>query len=472
VLAHYPFISVAALETPGAASAVTAGLAEPERITNVIREVFPAVLRPVSEAARALSDLQLGYALWGALAALLVAGGRRSGAAEWRALGVACLLLLILLLPMPGLTDWLWAHLPAQIKRITFYWPMHRFYLLLAALLATAGPAVLAGLAGRGARRPLAVAVLLAAGCGWSLWEARQFVRAGQERTASAEVTRRSQRPENRLLMNHAYGLFAALPAYFSNGVTAPWAESRLLVSPDGPALPPAAKDPGLAGRLRGEVDVNPGVLKLEPVLTLEPGKRYFLEFEFPPAREMRGILQLAGATLFREYVLPASGEARAFGSNPGNAPGLALWTTQAAPELVTLRFIPLAPGAKPNDFAAFAGYRLRELAPEKAPVQLTSLEPFVAIVRTPAPGTWLETPRMFLPGYTARIAGRPVEVRRSAAGLCTVPVPAGTSEVTLAYRAPLSLRLSYWSALLAWLALGLAVALARWRRAPPLTPS
>jgi hypothetical protein len=52
--------------------------------------------------------------------------------------------------------------------------------------------------------------------CGWSLWESRQYVAAGRERTASNEITERNLRPENRPTMNHAYGLFAALPAYFS----------------------------------------------------------------------------------------------------------------------------------------------------------------------------------------------------------------------------------------------------------------
>jgi hypothetical protein len=53
-LAHYPFVSVASLHVPGAASAVISGLAEQERITQAIHDVFPAVLRPLSENARQL----------------------------------------------------------------------------------------------------------------------------------------------------------------------------------------------------------------------------------------------------------------------------------------------------------------------------------------------------------------------------------------------------------------------------------
>lgn len=495
-LAHYPFVSVASLNVPGAASAVTAGLTEQERITNVIREVFPAVLKPLSHAAGNLSDLQLGYSLWMAGLVILAVSFRRGTPLAIRALAGAGLLLVLLLLPVPGLTDWLWAHLPEPVKRITFYWPMHRFYLLLAALLTGAGALALAALQDRhrhgtsrspesieGARlassalagfqpfRHSVLPLVLLLACAWSLWEARQFVRAGKIRTATAEITARSQRPENLLLMNHAYGLLPALPAYFSNGVMDPRAEVRLLDQAGAPLPFPAAHAQPPQDRFIGVLDANPGVLKLTPSLRLEPGKRYELEFAFPD-REIVGILQLAGATFFREYALPRSGQLRAFGSGPDNARTLPLWTTSTAPEEVTLRFIPQAPGARPADFADFARYRLRETPPRALPVEVTSLVPFRATVRAPEGGALLETPRMFLPGYTADAGGRTVEAGRSAQGLATVAVPEGCSEVTLSYRAPLSVRLSYWTALLTWPLLLMAGAVSAWRTRPGVSPN
>lgn len=453
LLGHYPFVSVASLAVPGTASAVTSGLAEQERITNVIREVFPAVLRPVSEAAGALSDLQLGYALWGLLLLLMVAAVLLRDKPALKLFAAACLLLLLLLLPVPGITDWLWAHLPEQIKRITFYWPMHRFYLLLAALLAGGGVAALNSMLDRWPGTAKALAVTLTLGCGWTLWEARQFVRAGEVRTASAEASARSQHAENLLVMNHAYGLFPELPAYFSNGVVDPRAEARLLDA-TGHSLPATATRPPPEAWLRGTVDANPGVLKLDPTLRLEPGRRYALELAFPD-REIRGVLQMTGDRLFRQYVLPESGRPLAFGSKPGNSHTLPLWTTGPAAEEVTLRFIPTADGAKPADFAEFARFRLQEIPFGSSPVEVSSLRPFRVAVQAPAGGAWLETPRMFLPGYIAEVAGRPVEVQRSAQGLAMFAVPAGRSEATLAYLAPLPVRASYWLTLLAWTVLG-----------------
>lgn len=449
LLAHYPFVSVASLDVPGAPPAVPSGLAESERIMDAIRGVFPAVLRPVSENARGLGDLQLGYAWWAALIFGAIVAWRRGTSWPLRLLVAGCLGLLLLLTPVPGLTEWLWAHLPGQVVRITYYWPMHRFYLLLAVLLAAVVQLGWRHLEPRW-QRLLMIGLIL--GCGWSLWESRQFIRAGRERTASLEATLRSQRPENRLLMNHAYGLFPELPAYFSNGVMDHRAESRLLdLNTLAPLAPANAPEP--TARFSGVIDANPGVVVLRPTLRLEPDKRYELRFAFD-GRDYAGILQFAGPTFFRQYILPQSGKALAFGSQPGNSPSLWLWTTASTTEEVTVRFIPTGPGARAGDYLDFAGFTLREANEAAIAVQTKSLLPYRAAVRAPA-AAWLETPRMFIDGYTATVNGQPREVRRSPRGLVMMPVDPDAHEVALTYPGPWLLRLSYFATWVAWALLG-----------------
>ncbi len=469
LLAHYPFVSVANLAVPGTTSTVMTGLAEQDRITNVIREVFPAILRPLSENGDALSDLQLGYALWAVTLVVGLCALRPKAPPELRLLVLACGFLLLLLLPIPGITDWLWGHVPEQIKRITFYWPMHRFYLLLAAVLSACGLIVIADLMERNCKVTVALTSVLAVLCGWSLWEARQFVRAGELRTAPKEVSDRSQKPENLLLMNHAYGLFSALPAYFSNGVMAPWTETRLLASDGKPLLPILANQSPLKDIFRGTIDANPGVINLSPSLRLQPGQHYQLELEFAHS-DLKGVLQIYGRTFFREYLLPKSGEPLAFGSAEGSSHVLPLWTTANTPEEVALRFIPSNAETAPAGLAEFARFRL---SPESTgSIAVTSLLPFHVKVRSPQPEAWLETPRMFLPGYVADIAGQPAEVRRSEHGLAMVRLPQGESEVRLAYVAPRAVRVSYFVTLTAWAALLAGVIGVAWRRRPQLKTS
>jgi hypothetical protein len=466
-LGAYPFISVAWLNVPGAPAAMTSGLVNDQQITQAVRDVFPRVFLPISENARALSDLQLGYGLWALLAlatarAIIVRvnADARESARRVLACGliVACVALLVLLLPVPFLTEWLWRHLPGQIKRITFYWPMHRFYLLLAVLIAFA-----LQLTARRANEQWRRALLIVAGVSlaWSVWEARQFVRAGSERTAPSAISQRALRPENRLLMNHAYGLFTALPEHFTNGVADPCAEVRLFDARGDMELHgPAATTEFI--RANGRIDANPGVLRLEREITLQPGQRYALDFRFR-TRDYTGILQLSGSTFFREYQLPRSGERRAFGSEGENSPTLPLWTTAREPESVTLRFIPTAPDVTPGQFSDFGELRFRRIDPAAEPAELLSLTPLRVRTRASVPAT-LRTPRMALLGYAATVDGAAAQISTASDGTVQVAVPAGEHVVEIAYRAPVLVRATYYVSFAAWLAVGSLGAFAVWR--------
>jgi hypothetical protein len=473
LLAQYPFVSAHFIATPGLRSAVTGTLPHLQQsILENIHAAFPAILLPVSTGGAALGDLQLGYALWAILIIGLLAScamARSPQRLALRLLLAGCFGLLLLLLPVPGITDRTWAHLPGIVKRITIYWPMQRFYLILASLLAFAGQLALAAWPGR-ARRETLFAVGLCLAAGWSLWEARKFVEAGLARTASPAASARALRPENLLLTDHAYGLFSALPSHFSNGVMDPLDEARLLQanpekgdsSAGSRPAPLAAPNPteGSSGALVGTADANPGVLDLSPPLRLEPGQRYELVLAFG-SHDFQGILQLVGREFFREYALPMSGESLGFGSRRANSHAIPLWTTNPAGDEVALRFIPTASGARVTDFADFGSYTLEQVDPSRLPVEITSLMPFRATVRSSAPA-WLETLRMFMPGYAATVDGRPADVRPSPDGLVMVRVAPGVHAVELRYAGPLPLRLSYWAALATWAGLATVMILPR----------
>ena len=461
LLAHYPFVSLASLQT-GAAPA-TDILPRAHLIAEHIRQVFPGVLLPLTPHARMLSDLQLGYALW-LMLAVATGFALKTRRAPLLALTLSSAGLLVLILPVPG-NAWVWDHLPETLKRLTYYWPMQRFYLIIAALTAGASISALAARAGSKINDARRLRLVLVLACGWSLWESRQYVAAGRDRTASAEITARNLGPENRVTMNHAYGLFSALPAYFSHGVMDPRAEARLLDHATLAVLTPApsSTEPTLT-RLSGTVDANPGVLLISPSLTLQPGRRYTLEFVFAPNSYV-GILQLSGRTFFREYALPHSGEALAFGSEAPHNPTLPLWTTAAEPETITLRFIP-TDGTAPQKFAAFADIRLREVNETTTAVNVTAQLPFLATVLANQPA-WLETPRMYQAGYQATADGRPATIKKSPQGLTMIELKPGAHTITLTYQAPLLLRLSYATSVLVWL-IALAVIILLHRRPNP----
>lgn len=465
LLAQYPFVSVSCLHTPGTPSAVSASLAHPEDIYANIRSVFPAILLPLSNDAMKLSDLQLGYGLWMVLVASLIVLG---WTAPWRRresptgaaashlplvlLVVACLGLQLLLAPLPP-TRWLWVHFPEVIKRITVYWPMQRFYPILAALLAFSGHLALGQV--RTARRAVraGIAGMLLLSCGWSLWESRQFIRAGHQRTASAPASEIALRPENLLLMNHSYGLFPTLPPNFSNGVMDPEAETRLLSIDSETPLPRSDSSPLSWSPLRGTLDANPGILDLKPTLHLAPGRRYTLTIDFG-GHDYHGVLQFVGRSLFRQYLLPSSGNRLSFGTGLEASHTLSLWTTNPAGDDVLLQYIPTAPGARAADYADFGRFSFVEIPQSNRSITLISIAPFRALVRS-TQTAWLETPRMYMPGYSANCDGRGLPIARSPRGFVMVPVAPRSQTIEIDFVGTRLLRLSYGIALVLWSALG-----------------
>lgn len=457
VLAQYPFVSNFLLRMPGSPPASGGALEHPEKIVDALRTAFPACLLPLSAGASKLSDLQLGYGLGLVLLIGIVATFIKRSWPLGVLVATAAAVWLILL-PIPRWSELFWLKLvPETVRRLTFYWPMHRLYLVLATVAVFIGILGVQALARYRKNLVRFLTGILALGCIWSLWENRQFQTAAALRTASAEDTERKQRPENRLLMTHAYGLFSKLPPTFSNGVMDPLAEFRLLDPTTHEPLPKTPKPPRNAiveGEFFGTLDANPGILNLEPALTLSPGKHYDLEFTFQP-RVYSGILQLVGTTFFREYALPSSGEPLAFGAVSPNSPRLPLWTTRGEDETVTLRFIPTGEAANLIEDRRFAHFHLVERTEASEAIQVKKWMPLVISVNTPSPAL-LETPRMATLGYHGKTNGEPVPPLVTPAGLLAVPIPTGTSEIELRFSAPLPLKLSYWTGFIAWLSLGL----------------
>jgi len=200
----------------------------------------------------------------------------------------------------------------------------------------------------------------------------------------------------------------------------------------------------------RGTIDVNPGILDLDPPLTLRSGEQYLLTFGFARP-DTTGLLQIIGPSLYREYNLPRSGESKSFGSERESEKSITIWTSAPGSETVRLRFIPTAEHAKPSDYIPFAKYRLQKIDEQALPVRVTSLMPYRATVRSPE-AALLESPRMFIPGYAATVNGAPAAVRRSAEGLVAFPVPQGQSQVELRFAGPLALHLAFWLSAAGWI--------------------
>jgi hypothetical protein len=426
-----------------------------------VRAAFPGCLRPiVSAQADELGVLQLGYAHWlllGLASASLFQTWRRDEAPHqpaWlsRLVLVLCILfLLILTLPVPGLTTALWRLLPATAAQLTNIWPMQRLYLVATALIVFASAVPLQRLLSGRAR--IATLLLSVLALGWTLFQAVPFVERRLKDRWDEVFTYRSHLSTNLNLTVTSYSLFETPPT-FVNGVMDPQAEVRLLDHNQTAIVPlfdeTVCRQPVLA---TGTLVANPDATDLPATLRLEPGRRYLLTFS-PLAADFEGTLHISGRTLARLYSLPVAGNAAGFGLGPGNRHWLTLWTDGKNPEQVQLVCQASGGRASAHLRQPVAIYQLRLIEPEHLPIVVQSLLPLRCAVRASEAGCYLETPRAYLSGYVANVNGHRVATLRSYAGLVMVPIVKGLNRVTVTYEGAPVLRFAFGLTASAWVLL------------------
>ena len=462
LLTAYSFVSVRSLgPLSGGTLAATAHY-------HFIKETFPANWLPLSAPLRGLPSLQLGYGL--AALGLLAAGFARGPGQRPARLFLWCAAgLIVLLLPIPFLTLQLWRALPQVVLNITNVWPMQRL-MVLAAVSVVFGAAAWLGAFQGGAWPRRVFNLLLAGALAWGGSEAAKFIRMADASAtaggwAKAEI---AFRPENRPMSASSLGPVVRQPRYFNHGVTDVRLEHRFLAI-DSQAIirnatdailpgfgPGTGSSPRRLGRqFTGQVDANPGILNLQPAFTLEPGKHYLLALEFLD-HDYTGVLLIEGRDFTRIYRLPSAGNERAFGAKLDNARWLALWQSSGQPEEVRLRWVPEGGAARVETYVPFANFEWREYDPAALDVVLESLLPYRAAVNAPV-ASYLETPRLFIPGYQARVDGRPAPVEKSPDGLVMVRLEPGRHVLELTCSAPLAVQLAYYAGLAGWLAFAVA---------------
>lgn len=462
--AGYPLISALLYPANPAVGADGGFVVPANHILQQLLDAFPAAWLPLSELGRKLGDYQLGYGL---LASAVITAG-----AAWRARdpGLRALLavmavLLLLVVPVPGLNLALWQIVPAGVRTVTNTWAMQRLYLVLAGCTLLLVAAAWRHLPGAWAPQRR---ILLAAACVWSGAEAAKFLHGSLVSVTSVTASPDRLAPENITLTRYSYGLFARKPAYFTHGVTDPAMENRLL----GPDLATIVDDNyAAAARQASTLLELPFVgrgthFEVEPRPVIEPGHHYLASLVLAGEARSEGALVLEGSRLQRVYGLPEYGEARAFGLGVESNRYFPLRTSGTVRESVRVLFQPTATASS----IAPSKMNLLEYDPDKLPVRVESLLPYRARVRAGEP-LWLETPRLYQAGYVARVGGRPTEVRASAEGLVCVQVPAGDSIVEVNYRAPVGLQAAFWVSLIA-MATGLATILTTGLRALTASPA
>jgi hypothetical protein len=475
VFSGWYFVSVATMGVEAVAppNADEAGsvfsLLAPSYVRSVMTNLTaatPGVFLPVGRPPSGLTDLQPGYPLL-ALALAGVVSLYRSEAAH-KALVLATLAVAAFVLPVPWLTERLWGLLPQPFV-VSTQWPMLRLWPLLAPLACFAGMLAFSRLPRSWPAACVSLA-LLAGLCVWSLREAEKFRAWGEAKVVtSREKASRSLLPENAALYTYAAPpgsrLHSAQRHDFERWLD-PALEQRLLRRDESPLASALDSVPLSPAGQTGDVRLGDGVTLPRPydqpgatVLArakVRPGVRLLLAVRYR-TRRFHGHLQCLGPRAYRDcWLTPdTDGEATAY---------LPLWTT--GPEETEVEVRVVCDGtAKPGEsYAEVTSLSWGPYRPADLALGLRSLIPYRASVNAPEP-CLLQTPRLYVPGYEARVNGRRTATSRTQ-GMATVAVPAGSSWVELRYRGTPAMRLAFWVGAVGWLGLlGAALASARRRK-------
>ena len=452
LLAAYVFVSVHTLQLR------PAGATEAELVANVMQsdsEGWRSSLLPLTDKSY-LGGIQLGYSLMaGALTGLLALKSRRSSATLLAGIAV----FLILLFPIPGVTARLWTWAPPAVLSVTNSWPAQRFYVILAGLSAFAAVAGLSRL-GRGRGAGVLAGLGFAAALCWSAAEVHTLILHGRTVSSTRERSERSHRLENVMLTRSSYLMFNFFPPYFSHGVMTPFLETRLIDPKTFDVLADGSTPvSGQVGRTEETVELKgpDGTNKLSPLIHLASGHTSLLHFDFM-GQEPEGVLEMTSPTLLRDYELPSSGMGKSFGAGPANGRVIAIANDGAKPEDVRFLFFPKHSGGRSGD--PFAKVTVEWLDSAARVIGIRSLLPFEAVVQSQQPA-FLETPKVFVPGYSATLNGHPTMAVKSGNGLVAVPVPAGLSLVRVDYPGVPLLRLAFWVSAIGWVGLAAAFSIA-----------
>jgi len=424
-------------------------------------------LRPVPADLGSLAMYQPGAGLWLIFGVLAVAFVGR-GPLIVKLFFVAACLPFFGLVGVPWVSEFLVGYAPDAFARIVNLPLVLRLTPIFTAMLAMGGVVWLATAAPVGRwRRRLEGGILLALVV-WGLVQAAPFMRRGWNVTASRTRTENHFRPDNFVLERFCYDLVQP-PAYLTYGRVDPWLQARVLDPNENVVIGPdeTARIMENAGAQHWRITArdlasNPVWANLAPEITVGPHERLLLRFEFQPKVNYAGWLIWSSTHGYREYHLPDAGLALAFGAEAPNSRVVVLGNSGDVAETYRLTYSRQAGNTVGGKDDLFAHVIVSRYDPTKALVRVDELMPVYRVSATLPTTGWIETSRVWMPGYRATLDGKTVELRRSHRGLVMAAAGPGLHQLELRYVGTTTLWIALAVSLVTWIGGG-AWTIRRW---------
>lgn len=443
-------------------------LDESGTIVAIMRQAFPASILPAGVPPQGLGAVQPGYALL--LGLVLAATALRTGRRVVVIWLLPALLLLILIFPFPWLTLHVWQLLPVTARIVAGPWSIQRLAPPFAALATLAAAAGCQAWAERSRRFPGIAAPVLVLALAWSGWEAAKYVRHGSHTVLTPALSDSISRPENsQLLVNWlAFQPFPPSAVYQPGRHHDPfllnraWSQDQTRVLLDNRDFLLAQRKEFPPVSLTAHPLV-PGIWRLLPYFMFHTGQRYLFELESTP-QTVPGLFTMSALEFQHSETL-------AGGTGPSVV--FPFWSSASDAQPMEMIFLPTETTKAGQLTEDFLRYRLIPYQPDVLPIRIKTLIPYRASLTVAEPAL-LETHRLFVEGYEARVNGRVTPALQSPDNRVMLLLPPGANEVQLDYVGPPLLRAGYRVMGLGWTCLaafGLFYLARWWVRLPRVSP-
>ncbi len=455
-LCVYIFASVASLNLlpePSLVAMVRSG-----GIMPYLKQGWDGFLAPIDvHGANLLHNLQLSPVLW--LAVLIGASAVFRNRVAL-ALTLCVIGFLALILPSETIAGSLWRWMPESVINATEKWPMQRFYPILTTI-AVSLSAIALGLNPRSRTNwRILVALMMIPGLAWSLFDARKFLARGRTAADSIVLTENRLRASNAVNSRYSFEMYGGVPSYFGHGAMRNTLGTRLL-TPDSLTVANSnftaiLAQPNQRRRTVHKFTATGTTGTFTPALRLRPGTRYLLLFIFD-GQSPGGFLNLVSKSVYREHYFQNTGDLPELGPEHKSRRTFIVQATGDTRDELTVNY-----HAANSESSRLVSVLKVAFDEGNLPFQVERVIPFTVRVQTNQAG-WVETPKLFIPGYTAKVNGLPVSIARSPEGLAMVQIEPGNHVVELTYQGAPWLRFSFWITAAAWMAYLIYVV--RWHR-------
>ena len=425
-------------------------------VVSTLRSDLPGVFLPIQIGMAYGSTtpyLQLGYALWFIFIYGVFIVFRRKNENSFLVFTfVGCTTLIILLLyPLPIIGTFLWNLLPKMLQNITFFWPMQRFYIILAALLSFTGLLCF--------EKKRTLSFLLGFFCCWNLYEDYYFL--NRDLTAPISTHKLLLSPHS--IYSHYQQFPDIFPYFFPEGMFDPHLRSKLLNQHQA-SLEEFNDEKILMEQCFSDksntLDIKPLIANLSQfTFTEKEIRQSFLELTIHKKQKYLLCLQhyLSPKTQFGLLGLRDS-QWRAEKTNPyqhftpQNINTLSPIYTEKNRQLFTF-FDKIIPENGQIQIKKWGLMKYNSSTYTKLPIRIISFTPFTAIVNTNQPDTYLTIFKLYVLGYQATVNNIPVPVLETANHQIMVPLKkAGLNKIVLTYTGTKLMKITLYISSFAWL--------------------